>query len=153
MSDRTSTDHLAEFTITRTLDAPRDLVWRAWTEEDELARWLYDFGRTPRDSISFDVREGGRYRYTLIAEETGETYPTGGVFLEVVPPERLVFTWGNPDDPVDVAPVVTITLTDRDGRTELVFSLRGIAGHPGDGNVYDGWDQALDSLASAVADR
>jgi hypothetical protein len=44
-------------------------------------------------------------------------------------------------------------LTARDGRTELVFSLRGIAGHPGDGNVYDGWDQVLDSLASAVVAR
>ena len=127
-------------------------MWRAWTDEDELARWLYDFGRTPRESISFDVREGGSYRYTLISDN-GEEYPTGGVLLEVVPPERLVFTWGNPDDSIDTAPVVTITLTERDGRTELVLSLRGIAGHPGDGNVYDGWDQALDSLASAVVAR
>ncbi len=152
MTDSTAAGASATFTITRTLHAPRDVVWRAWTDEDELARWLYDFGRTPRESISFDVREGGSYRYTLISDN-GEEYPTGGVFLEVVPPERLVFTWGNPDDSIDTAPVVTITLTERDGRTELVFSLRGIAGHPGDGNVYDGWDQALDSLASAVVAR
>ena len=46
---------------------------------------------------------------------------------------------------------MTVTLTERDGRTELVFSLRGIAGRPGDGHVYDGWDQALDSLESALA--
>lgn len=152
MTDSTAAGASATFTITRTLHAPRDVVWRAWTDEDELARWLYDFGRTPRESISFDVREGGSYRYTLISDN-GEEYPTGGVFLEVVPPERLVFTWRNPDDSIDTAPVVTITLTERDGRTELVFSLRGIAGHPGDGNVYDGWDQALDSLASAVVAR
>ena len=151
MTDSTATGVPAAFTITRTLKAPRDVVWRAWTDEDELARWLYDFARTPRDSISFDVREGGRYRYTLISDDTGEQYLTGGVFLEVGPPERLVFTWGKPDDPVDEAPVVTVTLTERDGRTELVFSLRGIAGRPGDGNVYDGWDQALDSLESALA--
>ena len=152
MTDSTAAGASATFTITRLLHAPRDVVWRAWTDEDELARWLYDFGRTPRESISFDVREGGSYRYTLISDN-GEEYPTGGVFLEVVPPERLVFTWGNPGDSIDTASVVTITLTERDGRTELVFSLRGIAGHPGDGNVYDGWDQALDSLASAVVAR
>ena len=121
MTDTTAAGASATFTITRTLHAPRDVVWRAWTDEDELARWLYDFGRTPRESISFDVREGGSYRYTLISDN-GEEYPTGGVFLEVVPPERLVFTWGNPDDSIDTAPVVTITLTERDGRTELVFS-------------------------------
>ena len=98
-----------EFTITRTLNARRELVWRAWTEEKELADWLPS---TPLETISFDVREGGRYRYTMVNIETGEEYPTGGVFLDVVPFERLVFTWGYPDDPIENSPVVTLTLTD-----------------------------------------
>ncbi len=58
-----------EFTITRTLNARRELVWRAWTEEKELAAWLPS---TPLETISFDVREGGRYRYTMVNIETGE---------------------------------------------------------------------------------
>jgi uncharacterized protein YndB with AHSA1/START domain len=90
-----------EFTITRTLNARRELVWRAWTEEKELADWLPS---TPLETISFDVREGGRYRYTMVNIETGEEYPTGGVFLDVVPFERLVFTWGYPDDPIENSP-------------------------------------------------
>lgn len=57
---------------------------------------------TPLETISFDVREGGRYRYTMVNIETGEEFPTGGVFLEVVPFERLVFTWGYPDAPIDI---------------------------------------------------
>ena len=77
MTDSTATGVPAAFTITRTLKAPRDVVWRAWTDEDELARWLYDFARTPRDSNSFDVREGGRYRYTLISDDTGEHISPG----------------------------------------------------------------------------
>ncbi|GAA1151160.1 SRPBCC family protein [Nesterenkonia lutea] len=132
-----------EFSITRTFDAPRELVWRAWTEESELAQWLRPFGvRT--DSVSFDVRVGGHYAYTMINDETGEKFPTGGVFLEVEPINRLVLTWGDPDGPVKAASVITLTFAAQGpGRTELVFHLRGFDGRPGDGSVYDGWDEAL----------
>lgn len=99
-----------EFSITRTFDAPRDLVWRAWTVESELAQWLRPFG-VSTDSVSFDVQVGGRYRYTMTNAETGEVFPTGGEFLEVTPQDRLVFTWGEPDIPVDIAPVITLTFT------------------------------------------
>lgn len=143
-----------EFTITRTLDAPRELVWRAWTEEKELAHWLYPNGvRTPPESIAFDVRKGGRYSYTMIAANTGEEFPTGGVFLEVLPVERLAFTWARPEDPVEGSPVATVTLTARGDRTEMVFHLRGVAGRPGDGDVYDGWDEALANLAAHLSDH
>lgn len=137
-----------EFTITRTLNARRELVWRAWTEEKELAAWLPS---TPLESISFDVREGGHYRYTIVNIETGEEYPTGGVFLDVVPFERLVFTWGHPGDPN--SPVATLTLTERGDRTEMIFHLRGVAGHPGDQYFYDGWSNALDTLTTHLLDQ
>ncbi|MBB6731508.1 SRPBCC domain-containing protein [Cohnella sp. CBP 2801] len=139
-----------EFTITRTLNARRELVWRAWTEKKELAGWLPS---TPLESISFDVREGGRYRYTMVNSETGEEYHTGGVFLEVVPFERLVFTWGYPDDPIENSPVVTLTLTAQGDRTEMIFHLRGVAGHPGDKYYYDGWSHTLDDLATHLRDQ
>lgn len=139
-----------EFTLTRSLDAPAELVWRAWTEPEHLAAWLPS---TPLETISFDVREGGRLRYTMVDEATGQTFPTGGVFLEVTPFERLVFTWGNPDDPVESSPVVTLTLQAEGERTELTFHLRGFDGHPGDGFVYDGWSDTLDTLVAHVAGR
>lgn len=133
----------AEFTITRTMNAHRELVWRAWTEEKQLADWLPS---TPLETISFDVREGGRYRYTMVNIETGEEYPTGGVFLEVEPFERLAFTWGYPDAPVEDSPVVTLTLIEHGDLTEMIFHLRGFAGHPGDQYVYDGWSDTLDNI-------
>lgn len=143
------TDTTAEFTLTRTLDAPRDLVWRAWTDEDELTHWLHPGPlSTPRESVSFDVREGGRLQYTMVYDETGDEFPAGGVFLEVVPPERLVFTWSQPADFSDNAPVATLTLAERGEQTEMVFTLRGAAGHAGDEGVYDGWDSAFDNLAT-----
>ncbi|MDJ1371444.1 SRPBCC family protein [Gulosibacter molinativorax] len=136
-----------EFTITRTVNASRDLVWRAWTEHEHLQHWLHPFGVTT-ESISFDVRVGGEYRYTMINEETGEQFPTGGVFLEVERPERLKFTWGTPGD-AD-APVVTVSLVEVDDGTQLTFHLVGIEGKPGDGFVYDGWDEALQNFAAHV---
>ncbi|WP_253735765.1 SRPBCC domain-containing protein [Paenibacillus sp. FJAT-26967] len=87
------TTTVPEFTISLTLNARRELVWRAWTEEKELAAWLPS---TPLESISFDVREGGCYRYTMVNNETGQEYHTGGVFLDVIPYERLGFTWVTP---------------------------------------------------------
>jgi uncharacterized protein YndB with AHSA1/START domain len=139
-----------QFSITRVFDAPRELVWRAWTEGAELAQWLHPFG-VSTDSVSFDVRVGGRYRYTMTNDETGEEFPTGGEYLEVAPFDRLVFTWGEPDAPVDVAPVITLTLIPRGERTELVFHLRGYEGKPGDGFVYDGWDEALTNFGRHLA--
>lgn len=139
----------AEFTITRVLNAPRSLVWRAWIEEEELAHWLHPFG-VSTDSISFDVQVGGRLAYTMTDEQTGQTFPTGGVFLEVQPMDRLAFTWGDPQEQVESAPVITLTFTERGEQTELVLHLRGIAGEPGDGFVYDGWDEALTNFTRHV---
>src|SRR5690625_2185702 len=101
-----------EFTIVRTFDAPRELVWRAWTEDTELAQWLRPFG-VITDSVSFDVRVGGVYTYTMTNDETDEKFPTGGQFLEVEPMDRLVFTWGEPAASVETTPVITLTFNEK----------------------------------------
>lgn len=134
-----------QFSLTRVLDAPRELVWRAWTQESELAQWLRPFG-VSADSVRADVRVGGRYRYTMTNDETGEKFPTGGECLQVDPIDRLAFTWGDPDAPVEGTPVITLTFTPQGERTELVLHMLGYAGRPGDGFVYDGWDEGLANL-------
>ena len=141
-----------EFSITRVFDVPRELLWRAWTEDAELAQWLHPFGFAV-EGLSFDVRVGGRYRYTMTNDETGEKFPTGGEYIEVAPYDRLAFTWDEPDGPVDGAPVITLSFTEQGTSTELVFHLRGIAGKPGDGFVYDGWDEAFTNLDGHLANR
>ncbi|PWC05499.1 SRPBCC family protein [Agromyces badenianii] len=140
-----------QFTITRIFDAPRDVIWRAWTDPGEAAAWWHPAGVvTPRESVELDVRPGGRYRYTMIAPD-GSEYPTAGVYREVVEPERLVFTWGDPDDDDELAPLITVTLAALGERTEMTFHLVGIAGAPGDDNVYDGWASAFDVLDERLA--
>lgn len=135
-----------QFTITREFDAPRDVVWRAWTDPDEAAHWWHPRGlETPRESVEIDLRPGGSYRYTMIAPD-GSAYPTGGRYREVVEPERLVFTWGDPGDPDEIVPVLTVTLEDLGERTRMVFQVDGVAGRPGDDGIHDGWESAFDVL-------
>lgn len=143
----------AQFTITRIFDAPRDLVWRAWTESADAAEWWHPRGIEIKDgSVSIDVRPGGRYAYTMVNPADGSEYPTTGVYREVDPPRRLVFTWASPGDRDDSAPVITVDLRELGSdRTEMRFHVRGFAGAPGDENVYDGWDSAFDLLAEQLA--
>ena len=138
------------FTLVRNLDATPQEIWRAWTDPDEAALWWHPQGvSTPRESVSIDARVGGEYRYTMVNDLSGEEYPTGGVYREVVENERLVFTWGTPGDAE--APVVTVTIEDLGELTRMTFDLRGVAGVSGDDSYYDGWEGALDSFTAHLA--
>jgi len=137
------------FTLVRDFDATPEELWSAWTDPDEIADWLHPRGvSTPRDSVVFDTRVGGRYAYTMVNDESGDRYPTGGTYLELQPFERLVFTWGVPD--ASDAPVATVTFEPNGDRTRMTFDLRGVDGTPGDNSFYDGWDSAFDVLADHV---
>ena len=110
--------------LTRIFDAPRERVWREWTEPDAFADWFGgpDF-EVPLSSVSMDVREGGAWRLTMLAER-GEI-PWSGEYLEVVEPERLVFTVTDRPD-ASAHELVTVVLTDLgDGRTEMRFQQSG----------------------------
>jgi uncharacterized protein YndB with AHSA1/START domain len=112
-----------EITITRVFDAPREAVWKAWTEPEELAQWWGPPGwSTPLEGITMDVRPGGTFRLTGVSED-GTEMPQEGVYREVVEPERLVLeepAEGNWHD----GAVSVVTLTDLgDGRTEMVSHL------------------------------
>jgi len=135
------------FTLTREIDATPEELWTAWTDPDELAHWWHPRGvSTPRDSVQVDLQVGGRYAYTMVNDETGEAYPTGGVYREVVPHERLVFTWGEPGADPDDSPIATVTIEPLGELTRMTFQLQGVEGTVGDGSFYDGWVSALDVL-------
>jgi len=110
-----------EITITRVFDAPRELVWKAWTEPAQLARWWGPRGwSNPLETITMDVRPGGAFHVTSVSDE-GAEMSSQGVFREVVEPERLVL-----EEPAEDAwhegAVSVVTLADLgDGRTEMVL--------------------------------
>ena len=107
-----------EARIERTFDAPRDLVWRAHTEPDLVARWMGP-RRLKMRVEEMDVRPGGGYRFVHI-DTDGTEYGFHGEYLEVVKPERIVQTWVFDGAP-EASSVETMTLHDLgDGRTRLV---------------------------------
>lgn len=143
---------MREFTITRLFDAPRELVFRAWTDPAHLASWFGPRGTTtPLSSIEVDLRPGGRWRACMVREDNGEEFPSGGVYREIVEPERLVFTWALDDKGSES--LVTITLADHGGKTEMTFHQ---AGFPDDGErdgVEEGWSSAFEKLTEHVHDK
>jgi uncharacterized protein YndB with AHSA1/START domain len=111
-----------ETTITRVFDAPRELVWNAWTEPEQLARWWGPRGwSTPPEAVTMDVRPGGAFRVPSVSDEDGSEMTVEGVYLEVNEPERLVFEEASENSWHEGA-VSVVTLADLgDGRTELVL--------------------------------
>jgi uncharacterized protein YndB with AHSA1/START domain len=132
-----------EFTITRVYDAPRELLWKAWTDPDDVARWFGPRGiTTPRSTITMDVRPGGTFELTMVSDDDGTEYPSGGTFLEVVEPERLV--WQDRD----IGLTVTITFTDLGDQTEMTCH---VVGETGGEEAYDGWSTMFDKLGELLA--
>jgi uncharacterized protein YndB with AHSA1/START domain len=81
----------------------------------------------------------------MIRDDDGAEYPTGGFYIEVSEPERLVFTWGAPGDTRRES-VVTVELADLDGRTEMTLHQAGFTTDDSRDSHHDGWSSALDRL-------
>lgn len=106
-----------EIVLTRELDAPRELVWRAYTEPAHLPNWFGPNGFT-NTVHEIDVRVGGRWRFIMHGPD-GTDYTNRIVYQEVVQPERLVFLHGEDVDDDPGAFHVTVTLDDLGGRTRV----------------------------------
>lgn len=151
MSTTDGTDATKQFTIVRTFAAPRETVWRAWTDPAIAAQWWHPHQVVVREgSTTIDLRVGGRFGYVMVAPN-GIEFPAGGTYLEIREPERLRFTWAvtpdESDEPQD-APIATVDLVDLvDGRTEQTFHLLGGGDeHDGDRGAYSGWTEAFEEL-------
>jgi uncharacterized protein YndB with AHSA1/START domain len=77
--------------ITRIFDAPRDLVFQAWTDPDQVAQWFGPDGfDTPRETVTIDLRVGGRYELAMVQKESGAVFPVRYEIIELDPPRLLV---------------------------------------------------------------
>ena len=108
-----------EIVVTRVFDAPRRLVFDAYTKPELVKRWLLGPEGWSMPVCEIDLREGGKYRYVWRKDADGQEMGMGGIFREVVPPDRIVATekfdeaW-YPGEALD-----TITLTEQEGKTTL----------------------------------
>ncbi len=138
------------FMLTRTLDAPRELVFRVWTKPEHLSQWL-----GPRDfTIPFceaDFRVGGAYRFCM-RSPAREDHWAWGVYREIVEPERIVFTWNRED--IDGRQrrdsLVTVTFAEDDGKTLLTLRHSDFGTKLDRDDHQVGWTQCMDRLAQYV---
>ncbi|MCW2236848.1 SRPBCC family protein [Azospirillum canadense] len=140
-------------TISRVLDAPAALVFRAWTDPVQLPHFWGPHGMTT-PFVEMDLKPGGAFR-TLMRAPDGAEYPTSGVFLEIVENRRLVFTDAYEPGFVPAAkPFFTAVITfeeQGDGKTLLTAQARHWRDEDRDAHekmgFHDGWGQSLDRLA------
>jgi uncharacterized protein YndB with AHSA1/START domain len=135
-----------ELVISRAFDAPRALVFEAWTDPARLVRWWGPRGfRTP--SCKMDVREGGSFRIHMRSPE-GTDHWVRGVFREVSKPERLAFTWAWEDE--DGKPkhetVVKVDFTEQGGKTRLRMQQGTFESENARDQHGEGWNSAFDCL-------
>ena len=141
--------------ITRIFDAPRALVFKAWTDPVHVAKWWGPKGFT-NPVCEMDVRPGGALRIVMRAPD-GAEYPMTGIFREIVPSERLVFTNLAIDQQgkVLLEGLTTVTFVDHAGRkTKLTVESRAVARVDYATRMLEGmeegWTQSIDRLGEHV---
>ncbi len=108
-----------EIVLTRVFDAPRELVWAAWTDSKHVAHWWGPTGFT-NTFQEFDMRVGGVWRFVMHGPD-GRDYTNKITFLEIVKPERLVYDHGGDDDCAPLDFHVTVTFSDQAGKTRVTM--------------------------------
>jgi len=176
MSDHTGRQAYAErpsneksgqaFFAERVFDAPRDLVWKAWTEPERLKQWWGPKGFTSPVAKT-DLRVGGRYLWGMRSPD-GQDFFSTGIFREIVEPERLAFTDSFADAEGNVVPashygmpgdwpaenVMTVTFEERDGRTAVAVREEGIPEEmrgPSEAGMRESFEKLADYLKKARA--
>jgi uncharacterized protein YndB with AHSA1/START domain len=143
-----------EVTLTRVLDAPRELVWQAWTESKRMAQWWGPHHFT-NPVCEIDARPGGKWLIHMKAPD-GAVYPMTGTFTAVEKPARLVFKAHAEalDGTQYLESVTEVTFEDEGGRTRLTVKANAKGLHPMAPQMLAGmdagWSQSLERLAKLV---
>ena len=128
-----------EIRLTRTFDAPRELVWEAMTKPEHMVRWFGPRGSTVT-LCEKDFRPGGAWRFVLRGPD-GHEAPFKGVYREIVPPERVVQTFIYDVDVIrDFESVETLTLTEHGDKTTLAVTVRHQTEEARDGHLHSGME-------------
>ena len=155
MSDSTpvtATDHQdQEVLITRIFEAPRERVFRAWTDPAELAEWYGpEHFDTHRERIHIDLRVGGRYELTMVQRDNGAEFAIGYEIVELVEPELIVLR-SDPMREVGMHEPIVTRVEFHDHGTKTRMTLTDGPYRQGRGHAEAGWIAAFDKLATHVA--
>lgn len=135
------------FTLRRTLNAPREKVWKAWTERDEVVRW-FGLGSSNGSRVEMDVHPHGEWKAALMRKNGTPGFPWSGVYREVEPPKRLVFTIAGRAGRGEE--VVEVELEEKNGKTSMAVKLKDDGRHLG---LKEGWSSFFDRMEQFLVDH
>jgi uncharacterized protein YndB with AHSA1/START domain len=148
--------------ITRILDAPREVVWKAWTDPEHVKRWW-----GPKDFtapiVKSDFRVGGKYLYCMRSAE-GKDYWSTGIYREIIPQEKIVATDSFADEKGNIVPashygmagdwplelLVTVTFEEQGNKTKFTLRHAGLPAGDMLKMTKDGWNESLDKFAESL---
>jgi uncharacterized protein YndB with AHSA1/START domain len=150
-STATHLDQRPSLTITRRFRASPQKVYAAWTSAENLIQWFATAQAKPGSiAADLDVRAGGRYRISFTDDKSGEYHEAGGIYREVVPNERLKFTWAWHSTP-ERESLVTVELKPDTSGTLMIFTHAQFADQTARDNHERGWSKFFDTLEQVVA--
>jgi len=129
--------------VERTIDAPRERVWRTWTEPLGLSRWWWP--ERFRTTYEIDLHEGGAFRFRTEELKDIGVLSLAGKFFEIEPPERLAYTW-NWEAGEEPQTSVRVEFRDRGDRTDVRVIHEGFETSDERDNHVQGWNDCLDRL-------
>jgi|SRR5579863_3307720 len=138
--------------IRRTFQAPRERVFRAWTDAIELARWFAPSAEYSTHVPELDLKVGGKYKVEM-HHKGGNVNKVGGTYREIVPPEKIVFTWRWENDPSAHESLVTIEFLDLGPATEVLLTHVQLPDAEQRDKHLQGWIGCLTRLAEYVEAR
>jgi uncharacterized protein YndB with AHSA1/START domain len=140
-----------DLVVTRVFDAPRRLVFRAWTDPELAVHWWGPQGFTSI-SCEMDVRPGGKWRRSMLSPE-GSLHCARGVYREIVAPERLVFTyaWEDAEGRPGHETLVSVIFVERGGQTELTLRQAVFETATARDSHRGGWTSCLERFAEYLA--
>jgi uncharacterized protein YndB with AHSA1/START domain len=135
--------------ITRIFDAPRDLVFRAWTDPDHVAQWFgperFD---TPRDTVEIDLRVGGRFELTMVQKQSGARFPVRYEIVELDPPRLLVLRSDPmPEVGIHEGTITRVELHDHGDKTRMSLTD---GPYTEAAHAEAGWHAAFAKLAASL---
>ena len=162
VDEKSRIDPKDEIVISRVFEAPKDLVWRTWTEPERLKLWWGPEGFTA-PIAEMDLRVGGCY-FSCMRSPEGQDYCSTGTFREIIPEERLVLSDSFADEHGNVVSaeyydmgadlplesLVTVTFKDEGDRTRMTLHYAGIPEGEQRMQAEVGWNQMFDKLARSL---
>jgi uncharacterized protein YndB with AHSA1/START domain len=135
--------------LRRIFKAPREKIFRAWTDPEELKKWWGPEGYTT-PSAEVDLRVGGKYRLGMRKLPDGQIFYLSGIYREVRPPERLVYTWRWEAQPEHGETLVTVEFRQVGDSTEVVLTHERFPTEKARDDHNRGWTGCLDRLAKVL---